>query len=100
MKDNLKHYGVLGMKWGVRQGSASTSNNTKSAKSMSDDELRKTVNRMQMEKQYSQLTSSSVKKGGDYVSSIIKTGTTIATVTSTGLTIYNNAKKIQEILNK
>lgn len=66
--DELYHYGVLGMKWGVRRyqnkdGSLTPAgkrhnkvNYTAEAKSMSTDDLRRSVNRMNMEKRYSELT--------------------------------------------
>lgn len=72
-----------------------------SVKEMSDDELRKVVNRLQMERQYSQLVNeSSVSKGKDYAQKVFKAGTTVAAVTTTALTIYNNADKIKNILEK
>ena len=72
----------------------------KNVKEMSDDELRRVVNRLQMERQYSQLSGSSVNKGKEYAQKIIKAGTTVASVTGTALTIYNNADKIKAILEK
>lgn len=71
-----------------------------SVKEMSDDELRKVVNRLQMERQYSQLSESSVSKGKEYAQKIIKAGTTVAAVTTTALTLYNNAEKIKKIISK
>jgi hypothetical protein len=71
-----------------------------SVKEMSDDELRKVVNRLQMERQYSQLSESNVSKGKEYMQKIIKTGTTVAAVTTTALTLYNNAEKIKKIISK
>jgi len=72
----------------------------KDAKSMSDEELRKVVNRLQMERQYSQLSEGSVSKGKEYAQKIIKAGTTVAAVTTTALTLYNNAEKIKKIVTK
>lgn len=71
-----------------------------SVKEMSDEELRKVVNRLQMERQYSQLSESSVSKGKEYAQKIIKAGTTVAAVTTTALTLYNNAEKIKKIISK
>lgn len=122
--NELYHYGVLGMKWGVRRyqkknGSLTPAgkkrrkmgddnvhedykkaHNSKNVKSMSDAELRNRLNRLQMERQYSQLSPSKVNKGKQYFNTALKVGTTVATITTTGLTIYNNADKIMGIVNK
>ena len=66
---------------------------------MSDAELRSRLNRLQMEQQYSKLSSSNVNKGKQYFNNVIKAGTTVATVTSTALTIYNNYDKIKKIIS-
>lgn len=71
---------------------------TNPVKYMSDDELRKVVNRLQLERQYLQLSSSDVSKGREYVQKIIKAGTTVAAVTTTALTLYNNVNKIKSII--
>ena len=117
--NELYHYGVLGMKWGVHKNRTNTSGSTKSkkkspdmhedykeahskksVKSMSDAELRKRIDRLQMEKQYKDLKPSNISSGKKAVNKIIKAGTTVAAITTTGLTIYNNVDKIRKIVDK
>lgn len=57
----LMHYGVKGMRWGVRRKRTShedyqKAHSRKSVREMSDKELRERNNRLQMEQQYAQLT--------------------------------------------
>ena len=81
LNDNLKHHGIKGQKWGVRRfqnkdGSLTPAgrkrqkvqahedynraHSGKSVKEMSDKELRDVNNRLNMERQYAQMTT---KKG-------------------------------------
>ena len=121
--NELYHYGVLGMKWGVRksrgEGVSKTgrrgkttkerppahedykkAHSKKSVREMSDAELRSRINRLDMERRYQELNPSTKNRGRKYVNSIIKTGTTIATATGTALTIYSNADKIRKLVKK
>lgn len=90
----LVHYGILGMKWGVRRSEAelarargkktsdsgddsddkkqTTATRSKSISEMSDDELRKTVQRLQLEKQYRDLNPKQVSAGQKIVDKILK----------------------------
>lgn len=72
----LEHFGVKGMKWGIRKdrrsGKAKTSKEV--AKTLTNKELTKRINRLNMEKQYSDLAKaepSSVAKGSKIVAGVV-----------------------------
>ena len=110
--NDLYHYGILGMKWGVRRTKTQLVRARKSSrkskleaqkkkiKSMSDDELRKKINRLQMEKQYSQLSAPEIGKGRKFAKQTLAVATTVASVTGLALTIHNNFRKIGKIAEK
>ena len=116
-ENELYHYGIKGMKWGIRRTDAQLArarkkapieehedykkaHSKKSVKSMSNQALRERLNRLNMEEQYAKLNPSNVSRGKDMASKILKAGTAVATVTSTALTIYNNFDKIKKIVKK
>ena len=94
-QNELAHYGILGMKWGIRRTeaqlarargktksddaddnekktSSASSSKKKSVSEMSDDELRKAVNRLQLEKQYRDLSPKNVSAGQRFVNKVMK----------------------------
>jgi ferredoxin-fold anticodon binding domain-containing protein len=85
-QEYLEHFGILGMKWGRRKGKSKSSivgskdnerKNTlkkKRMEEMSNDELREFTKRLQLEKQYKDLSKSDVSSGRKFVTELI-TGT-------------------------
>lgn len=76
MPDNfLEHYGTKGMKWGIRKAVSGRKGKSASAtaKTLTDKELKKRVNRLNMEKQYTKMSESSVSKGKGMVAGMLKT---------------------------
>lgn len=63
----LMHFGVKGMKWGIRKSRIKnakrwTSNKQAKIDGMSDDQLKKANNRLRLEKEYKQLTQTKLEK--------------------------------------
>ena len=119
----LMHYGVLGMKWGVRRKRDKQSSkqnfevkdnikqpktNAKAKKvdskgrkqDFDEDEFLKTLRQLRMQVEYDRLVStleannSTMRK----VENITKNVTTVATLTGSALMIYNNLNKAHNIL--
>lgn len=77
----LKHYGILGQKWGVRRKSPSgppsqdhstaSSLAKKKPHELSNDELNTVLKRIRLEKEYNELTSSHKGAGQKWVESIL-----------------------------
>lgn len=116
--DELSHWGIKGMKWGVRRyqnkdGSLTPAGKKRRAKlsselekldgksdkegaskpkkikEMTDDELRAAVNRLQLEKQYRDLTPKKVSSGKKFVDKL--TASALDGVAEAGKTILKDA---------
>lgn len=80
MESSLKHYGVLGMKWGFRRNTQDSSSadhqrsseiKKKKLKNMSNEELRTLNTRLQLEKQYKDLNPSTMAKAKKVAGSVL-----------------------------
>lgn len=95
-EEYLQHHGILGMKWGKRNGppypltssqmssSERRQNEPKSAKDMSDEELVKSINRLRREKEYEQLTAPPPSKAKKWIKGVLVGIGGIATTTFVG----------------
>lgn len=52
----LYHYGVLGMKWGVRRNKSEVRSSTPSKKKLSDEELTSAIKRLNLERTYEKMS--------------------------------------------
>ena len=106
--DFLKHYGVLGMKWGKRKARSTVSSNKKpksttitkpkskpTKRRLSDAELRAVVNRMRLEREYADLTYRASSRSK--VESVVRTIGTVAALTTSAVKIYENLNKLSKI---
>ena len=109
--DYLQHYGVLGMKWGVRRSTGGSSKSSKRKRVVSDDarevaaikkkkrsemsnaELKKANERMRLEQEYSRLNPNVVSKGAKYVTATVG-------IMGTAIALYNNSNTLVNIGKK
>lgn len=105
-EDYLMHFGILGMRWGKRNGppyplsyrqmnpeqrklskksyEVAESNNkpaTKSVKDMTDKELDDAIKRLRNEKTYTELTSSDINQGSEFVKGLLTVFGSVAALT-------------------
>lgn len=119
MSESIMHYGVKGMRWGVRKerqtssgerGKKATTKRTydsirekmrakrpKPASEMSDKELRDAINRLQMEKTYSQLSAGTVKQGQAFVGKVLKGS---ASTVATAFAVKGMTKAVEQLMKR
>lgn len=94
VEECLKHYGILGMKWGKRKGTV-----TATKRRMSNKELQARIKRLRLEQEYNRLNETP-KKTKTSIDKIAKTAGTIVTLTGTALTLYNNINGLASAAKK
>jgi hypothetical protein len=81
MTVDLKHVGILGMKWGRRSGASTTSSSDhksanvlkkKKLKDMSNDELKKLTARLSLEKQFKDLSKKDPSSAKKFVTEVLQ----------------------------
>ena len=113
-EEELMHYGVMGMRWGVRRASKRSGGSKKGKKKkasrqsqqpqtkrrMSNKELQSRVKRMKLEKQYRELTSELIPKEKSKIEKLISTAETVSKLSSSALIIYKNLNQFAELSAK
>lgn len=118
--DELYHWGVLGMKWGRRKGTTTSSSGGRSSRKsrmsqdareasaikkkkvseMSNAELRKLNERQNLEKNYKSLNPSAISKGAKIAAATAATLGTIVALESNGKHVIASGKNIVKKANE
>ena len=96
MEDTIIHYGVLGMKWGVRK-KPQNPQKTPQIEELSDETLKKYIDRKKLEREFEDLhkkppKKSVVNKTNEYLK-------TISTATASVVVLASNANKIKKLID-
>ena len=108
MSKELNHYGVKGMRWGIRRSKLQLSRGKRSSKlsadkqrkvsmrkdvknrrTMSTSDLKNKIERLKMQKQLKDLTEEELSPGKSFMKRVLSTsGQKVATAVVTGATLY------------
>lgn len=66
MNSEFKHFGIPGMRWGVRK------DRDEAVSKMSDEDLKKAINRANLERQYKDISKAEKNEAVEFVTGIIK----------------------------
>lgn len=99
VEDFLKHYGVLGMKWGVRKRKVPVQNNhPPRQRRMSNKELNARIKRLKLEQEYAKLTAK--PEIPSKIQRAIEVAGTVAAISGTAITIYKNMNELSKAVKK
>lgn len=114
----LQHYGILGMRWGVRRARPKSSSGSrfsrksyknskelkkkpvepkkKTIKDLSDNELRSKINRLELEKRYKELSGSDKQssRGKKFVMDVLETSGKSSAIRFTTFVMNKGADKV------
>ena len=113
-EEELMHYGVMGMRWGVRRaskrsGGSKKGKNKKASRQpqqpqkkrrMSNKELQSRVRRMKLEQQYRDLTNDLTPKTKSKMEKLVSTTVTISKLSTSALAIYKALNQFAELSAK
>ena len=113
MSNQLRHFGVKGMKWGRRKKRVAVDNRQsaninrppqqsapKKPRRMSKKELQARVNRLKLEQELARLEAASMPAKKSRVEQLVKTAGTVAALTGSAYTIYKNLDNIMKLAKK
>lgn len=117
MSNQLRHFGVKGMKWGRRKKRVAIDNRQpsninininrapqqsapKKPRRMSKKELQARVNRLKLEQELARLEAANIPAKKSRVEQLVKTAGTVAALSGSAYTIYKNIDNIMKIAKK